>query len=197
MLSQPSSVINVEVFDFDRIEKCSKCNQTCYSGLMLELKREHILSICLCKDHALQAIQCNVVDHPSGSDFIFSQKYKSLRFELLDRLKQMQTIEPEVLANKFRQGLIQYWHDDYNNDLERELLSQKVAVVKSITDYRVPSPSASQAEVCQHSANKFEIRYFHEEYVELGEYTWVRTQKSRITFAKDMQNAIEIALLEV
>ncbi len=109
----------------------------------------------------------------------------------------MQTIEPETLADKFNQGLIQYWNEDHSKDLDRDVSSQKVTVVKTINNYRVPSPSASQAKVYQHSVNKFEIRYFHEEYVELGEYSWVRTQKSKITFARDMQSAIEIALLEI
>jgi hypothetical protein len=197
MFSSYSRIDSIQLFDCEFITQCYKCKQTCFSGLQIKLRYkfdmlEDKTHIFLCKSHALQAVKCNVADLPLDvSEFLFSQKYADIRREYISKLHNMEEVTPKSLSDSFRRKEINYWHEVSSQELDRSIYTIKnLKTIESVA-------GKIQAVIYQNSDQRFQIRYFHQNYIELGEWEWKREITDKITFAGDIKSAMSIAVIEI
>lgn len=195
VLSKYSHVTNVRLFDLDHTGLCSTCKRAVGRGAFLRIRNERIDEVTLCIKHALRVLSQNVIDLPSGAYFIFNRKYADLQRKLLKELSLMDDITIEDIHDKVKQGKIDYWHEDYIESKDISKVSSKFPLIRKV--YTLELLCTAYAAIYQQSDQRFEVLYFHEQYIELGEYAWVRTELRRGTFARDIQSAIDIALFEL
>lgn len=103
----------------------------------------------------------------------------------------MEDFTSKSLSDSFHCGEIHYWHEVSSQELDRSLYTAKALKTIESIEGKI------QAVIYQISDKKFQIRYFYQDYIELGEWDWKRENIDKITFASDIKSAISIALLEI
>jgi len=196
MFSAHSKIGGLQFFDCDYIGSCWKCKQVFYSGLRVNLRykydaAESLKSILLCKKHAIQAIQCNVIDLPLNvTEFLFRQKDAEARQSYLKQLRNLEELTPALLLDRLHSGEIEYWYESVWDEVD-------CCVTRATNVKTIEFLAEKRQAVVYQEAERFQIRYFYQDYVELGEWDW-RSEKTRqITCAADLRHAISITLLEL
>jgi phosphoenolpyruvate carboxylase len=197
MFSRYSKIDSIQLFDCEYIEQCWECKQVCYKGLQIKLRYKFDMleaknQVSLCRKHALQAIKSNAVDLPLDTcEFLFSRKYSQVRQEYLSKLNDMEELTPKSLSDSFHSGEIHYWHESSSEELDQSLYTAKsLKTIESVS-------GKIQAVVYQNSEQRFQIRYYYQNYIELGEWDWRRECTDEVTLASDIKSAIRIALIEI